>query len=62
MGGAETKMTQFWSDLPDAHQRYPVVTAGALSRGSGNSSRVRSDREDNGEKQVRGQGNRLMIP
>ena len=62
MGGADTKGTQFWSDLPNEHQRYPVVTAGALIRGSGGSGGVRSDREDNGEKQVRGQGERVMIP
>ena len=52
VGGAETKRTQFWSDLPDEHQRYPVVTAGVLSSGSGNSKGFRSDREENGEKKV----------
>ena len=44
MGGAETKGTQFWRDLPDAHQRYPVVTVVPLSSGSGNSKGFRSDR------------------
>ena len=54
VGGAETKGTQVRSDLPDAHEVYPVVTTGASSSGSGGSGRVRSNREDNGEKQVRG--------
>ena len=65
MGGTETKGTQFRSDLPDAHQGYPVVTAGASSSrsgGSGGSDGVRSYREDDGEKQVIGQGKKLMIP
>ena len=62
MGGAETKGTQVGSDLPDEHQGYPVVTTGASSRRSGGDGRVRSNREDEGEKQVRGQGKRLMIP
>ena len=62
VGCADTKGTQLWSDLPDAHQRYPVLTAGALSIRSVGSSRFRSDREDNGEKQVRGQGERVIIP
>ena len=59
MSGAETKGTQVGIDLPDAHQGYPVVTTGASRSGSGG---VRSNREDEGEKQVRGQGERVMIP
>ena len=62
MGGAETKGTQVGSDLPDAHQGYPVVTMGASSIRSGGDGGFRSNREDDGEKHVRGQGKRLMIP
>ena len=47
------------------HQGCPGGDAKALSSGSGgggSGSGVSSDREDDREKQVRGQGNRLMIP
>ena len=62
MGSAETKRKQVGSDLLDAHQGYPVVTTGASSSGSGSSGGVRRYREEDGEKHVRGQGKRLMIP
>ena len=62
MGGTETKGTQFRSDLPDAHQGYPVVTAGASSSRSGGGRRVRRYREDDGEKEVRWQDERVMRP
>ena len=62
MGGAETKGTQVRSDLPDAHQGYPVVTTGAAISESGGSGGVRSDREGKREKHAREQGERLMIP
>ena len=54
MGGAETKGTQVGSDLPDAHQGYPLVTIGTLRSRSGGDGGVRSNIEDDGEKQVRG--------
>ena len=62
MGGEETKGTQVGSDLPDAHQGYPVVTTGASISGSGSSGGVRSYREEDREKHLREQGKRLMIP
>ena len=61
MGGVETMGTQVRRALPDAHQGYLVVPAGELSRGIGSGGGVRSDREDYGEKEVRGQGKRVMI-
>ena len=65
MGGVETMGTQVRRALPDAHQGYLVVTAGASSSrsgGSGGSNGVRSYREDEREKGVRGKGKKLMIP
>ena len=62
MSGYETKGTQVRCDLPDAHQGYPVVNVVVLSSGSGDSGGVRSDREDDREKHVRGHGKRVMIP
>ena len=68
MSGYETKGTQVRSDLPDAHQGYPVVTAVAsssrsvVSDGRDGSGGVRSDREDDIEKQLRDHGERVMIP
>ena len=62
MGGAETEGKQVGSYLTDAHQGYRVVNMGALSRGSGGGSRVRSDRGDDGEKKVVGQVERVMRP
>ena len=58
--GVETKGAQFGIDLLDAHKGYPVVNAGASSSGSGGRDRIRSDREDDREKQVRRQGERFM--
>ena len=54
VGCAETKKTHVWSDLPNVHQWYPVVTMGASSSGSGSSGGVRSYREEDGGKQVEG--------
>ena len=62
MSGAETQGTQVGIDLPNAHQGYSVVTTGASRSGSGGSDGVRSNREDDGEKQARGQGERVMRP
>ena len=62
MSGAETKGTQVGIDLPNAHQEYLVVTTGSSRSRSGGSGGVRSNREDDGEKQVRGQGKRVMRP
>ena len=59
MSGAETKGTQVGIDLPNAHQGYPVVTTGASRNGSGG---VRSNIDDEGEKEARGQGERVMRP
>ena len=62
MSGAGTNGTQVRSDLPDAHLGYRVVTTVVLRSGSGGSGGVRSDREDDREKHLRGHSKRVMIP
>ena len=62
MGGADTTGAQVGISLLDAHRGYLVVAAGESSSGSGGGGRVIRGREDYGEKQVRGQGERVIRP
>ena len=61
-GGADTMGIQVRKALLHAHQGYTGVAAGSLSTRSGGGGEVSSDRENDGEKQVRGQGQRVIIP
>ena len=62
MSVAEATGTQARKALPDAHQGYPGVAAVESSSRRVSGGGVRSNKEGNIEKQLRGQGNRVMIP
>ena len=60
MGSAETTGTQVGRAIPDARQGSPGVAARALSIRSGGGDRIH--REDDGERWVRCQGERVTRP